>query len=104
MNPEAFWRIYARFGYVFGVLFWLVLGGIAGLWWVPDALGESKPIPWTMGASCLFILCVLVFNHWPRLGTRRFFRESPLLKYECTALVVVATLFALGFAVASPSH
>lgn len=101
MNMDALWTAYARAGYVFGVLTWLVVGGIAALWWVPAFLGQPKPIPWTLGATCLLTQWVLVFNQWPRVGTRRFFRESRFLKFEICLLLLVSGSFALGFALAA---
>ena len=91
----------ARAGYVFYFLTWLIVGGIAALWWVPSFMGEPKPIPWNFGAICLVGQWVFVFNHWPRLGTRRFFRESRFIRIEIFLLVLVSASFALGFALAA---
>lgn len=77
---------------------WLVWGGIAALWWVPKFLGETKPIPWQMGAVCLAVLWTLVFNHWPRVGTRKFFRENRFIAIKLAGLLFVSAFFALGFA------
>ncbi|MBT9518709.1 MAG: hypothetical protein IV112_18650 [Methyloversatilis discipulorum] len=101
MNMDALWTAYARAGYVFLVLIWLVVGGIAALWWVPALLAQPKPIPWTLGATCLLMQWVLVFNQWPRVGARRFFRESRFLKFEIFLLLLVSGSFALGFALAA---
>jgi hypothetical protein len=101
MNMDILWTTYARAGYVFFVLTWLVVGGIAALWWVPASLGEPKPIPWTLGAICLLMQWGLVFNQWPRVGTRRFFRESRFLKLQIFLLLVVSGSFAMGFALAT---
>jgi len=96
---NSLWTFYARAGLVFYVLTWLLFGGVAALWWLPSYLGEPKPIPWTYGASCLLIQWVGVFNQWPRVGTRRFFRESRFLKIEVPLLVFISSLFAMGFAI-----
>jgi hypothetical protein len=101
MNMDPLWTFYARAGYVFSVLTWLLVGSVAALWWVPSYFGEVKPIPWRYGASCLLMLWVLVFNHWPRVGTRRFFRESRFLKLKVKLLVIVSCLFAMGFTIAA---
>jgi len=99
LSMESLWTLYARAGFVFGALYWLILGTIAALWWVPSYLGEARPPTWKFGALCLLGLWGMVFNHWPRLGTRRFFRESRFLKLEVSLLVAVSALFAVGFAV-----
>ena len=100
MNIESLWTLYGKMGYVFAGLAWLVFGGTAALWWVPGYLGEVHPVPWTFGAICLIAQWGLVLNHWPRLGTQRFFRESRYLKIEFALLVLISSLFAVGFAVA----
>jgi len=96
---DGLWTFFARAGYILNVLWWLVVGGMAALWWVPGFMGASKPIPWTFGATCLFMQWVMVFNHWPRVGTRRFFRESRFLKVEIVLLVLISGFFSFGFAV-----
>ena len=98
---DALWRFYARAGYVAYVLMWLLLGGTAALWWVPSFMGEAKPITWQFGALCLLMQWVFVFNHWPRLGTRRFFNESRFIKIEIALLILISVSFSLGFAVAA---
>ena len=101
MNMDSLWTFYARAGYAFAILTWLLVGGTAALWWLPSFMGEPKPIPWTFGAICLLMQWVFVFNHWPRIGTRRFIRESRFLKLEIALLLLISGLFALGFAVAA---
>jgi hypothetical protein len=99
MNMDRLSTFYARTGYAFTVVAWVGFGGIAALWWVPQFMGEAKPIPWAFGAWCLLLLWVLVLNQWPRLGTRRFFREYRSLKIEIPLLVGISVLFGLGFVV-----
>ena len=84
-------------GLFFLIFSWLLFGGVAALWWLPAALGEEKPLTWQFGAICLIAQWVWVFNHWPRLGTRRFFQESYNLKLQLLLLGVISVLFALGF-------
>jgi len=101
VNIDSLWALYARAGYVFYFLFWLVVGGIAALWWVPAFMGAQKPIPWHFGAVCLVMQWAFIFNHWPRLGTQRFFHESRFIKIEIALLLLVTASFALGFALAA---
>ena len=101
MNTDSVWTVYARAGYVLNVVWWLLVGGIAALWWLPSFMGALKPIPWTFGAVCLFLQWIWVFNPWPGVGTRRFFRESKFLKFEIALLIFISGLFAFGFAIAA---
>ncbi len=101
MNMDSLWTFYARAGYVLSAIMWLLVGSVAALWWVPSYFGEVKPIPWTYGANGLLMLWVLVCNNGPRVGTRRFFRESRFLKLKVKLLVIVSCLFAMGFTIAA---
>jgi len=86
-------------GWFFTVAAWVLFGGIAALWWLPAFFGAEKPLTWQYGAVMLLIQWVWVFNHWPRVGTRRFFSESRFLKLQVLLLGLISALFALGFAV-----
>lgn len=85
----------------FTFFFWLVVGGTAALWWVPAFIGEPKPISWQFGAVSLVVLWAFIFNHWPLLGTRRFFQESRFIKIEIVLLLFVSASFVLGFTLAA---
>ena len=85
----------------FWLLGWLVLGGIAGLWWLPKAFGAVNPVTWDLGAICLVAQWCLVLNHWPRVGTRQFFSNPRLFTLELPLLLLVTISFAAGFAVAA---
>jgi hypothetical protein len=86
-------------GWFFTVAAWVFFGGFAALWWLPAFLGAAKPLTWQSGAVLLFMQWVWVFNHWPRVGTRRFFSENRFLKLQLLLLGLISALFALGFAV-----
>ena len=102
MNMDRVWVFAARTGYVFYFLAWLTFGGIAAFWWLPHLMGaHGAQMLWKMGAVCLVAQWIFIFNHWPRLGTRRFFQESRFLKIEVAFLVLISGLFALGFAIAA---
>jgi hypothetical protein len=95
------WRQELRVAGFFSVLGWLVIGGIAGLWWLPAGLGATSPIPWELGALCLLAQWFMVFNHWPRVGTRQFFSNSSILKRDLPLLLLITAFFAAGFAIAA---
>jgi hypothetical protein len=85
----------------FWALAWLLGGGIAALWWLPAALGEAHPIPWELGALCLIAQWCMVFNHWPRAGTRQFFGNARVLRFDLPLLLLITASFATGFAIAA---
>ena len=86
------------FGSLLGVIWWLLVGGTAALWWVPAFFGAAKPLTWQYGVVMLLVQWVWVFNRWPRVGTRRFFHENRFLRLQFVLLGVISGLFALGFA------
>ena len=100
-EKEARWRRERRVGNFFWVLGWLVMGGIAALWWVPKALGASNPMTWDLGAICLVAQWCMVFNHWPRVGTRQFFSNPRLFMLDLPLLLLITASFAAGFAIAA---
>jgi hypothetical protein len=100
-DQDIHWRRERRAANFFWLLTWLVFGGIAGLWWVPKAFGAVHPMSWDFGAMCLVAQWCIVFNHWPRVGTRRFFSNPQLFILELPLLVCVTVSFAVGFAVAA---
>ena len=75
---------------------WLVLGVTAMLWWLPGTLGEENTIPLKQATFFLVGLWVYALNHWPRLGTKRFFRETPYIRTKITALLFITLGYAYG--------
>jgi hypothetical protein len=78
------------------VLAWLILGVLASLWWVPGYFGATHPISLKQGTGAVLLLWLLVFNEWPRVGTKTFFQDTPFLKLKFTLLGVINALFFVG--------
>ena len=84
-----------------GILFlefalWVLIGGVAMLWWLPGQLGQTAFSPF-QGALFLAMMWGWVFNQWPRVGTRRFFRETRFLKIKVALLIAISLVSAYGF-------
>jgi hypothetical protein len=80
---------------------YVLLGVIAGLWWLPKAAGDDAGIPRSMAAVCYVMLWIWVFNDLPRLGVRRFLVQCPLLVPKVVYLAVVGAAFGYGFMAAA---
>ena len=91
--------VYRRATHILWLLTWVLFGGLA-FWWVPAYFREPHPIPWWFGGLALVARWAMVFNHWPSLGTERFFSRERrgFLKVEIALLAMVSVLFASGFA------
>jgi hypothetical protein len=98
--PSPFYR---RATHILWLLNWVLFGGLAAFWWVPAYFREPHPIPWWFGGLALVARWAMVFNHWPSLGTERFFSHERrgFLKVEIALLAIVSVLFASGFALAA---
>jgi hypothetical protein len=90
-------RTLSRLGIFFEFAWWLVVGVPAMLWWLPEQLGERHVFPPWQGALYLAAMWVWVFNHWPSLGTRRFFREEPFLRLKIALLLIITAVSSYGF-------
>lgn len=86
-------------GRVISVLLWAVCGIAASFWWLPKYLNAQHPLYWQDGVVYLTMLWIWVFNQWPRVGTRRFFKENRFLKTEFGLLIIISSLFTLGLAI-----
>jgi hypothetical protein len=81
------------------LIYWLP-GILAAVWWLPAFLSAEKPVPWQFGAVCLLMQWTLVFNHWPALGTYRFWHGGErYLKLELAVLAVASVAFLCGLAI-----
>jgi hypothetical protein len=87
----------ARLALVFEAVIWIVVGGMAMLWWLPERMGEKSTISWQQGALFYGALWVWILNEWPRLGTRRFFRDNAFLAPRLILMGIVSAGFAYGF-------
>ena len=73
---------------------------MAMLWWLPERLGEKSSISFEEGAYFYGFLYVWVFNHWPRVGTRRFF-SSGILIPRLILLAIITVGFVYGWITAA---
>ena len=87
----------AAMAIIFEIVMWVVLGGTAMLWWLPERMGDKNTIPWGHAAWFYGVLWIWVLNHWPSLGTKRFFRDTPFLRAKFVLLAVITAGFLYGF-------
>ena len=91
----------AAMAILFEIVIWAVMGGTAMLWWLPERMGDKNTIPWEQAALFYAGLWVWVLNHWPRVGTKRFFRDTPFLRTKFGLLALITAGFLCGFASAA---
>jgi hypothetical protein len=91
----------ARIAVVVEIGMWVALGGTAMLWWVPERMGEKNTIPWQQAAFFYVGLWIWVLNHWPRLGTKRFFLENRFIYFKLVLLIFIGVGFAYGLLTAA---
>ena len=87
-------------GMAFEIAFWLIVGGMAMFWWLPERLGEKRPITLGEGAYFYGFVYVWVFNQWPSVGTRRFLSSAGLIP-RLILLAIVSVGFVYGWITAA---